>query len=148
MLLSNKCKELQSDSDETVAILKTTGSKADEIAGSLADELWLDADDQDDRVWSAANALLRAGRTDFPGIPRALVRVGLASNSRREVAIQYLCQLRAQPQHNMAVRASLLDALQSENVVIAAAAARVLVDTGAQASLAEERKEGRPYISR
>lgn len=130
MLLSEKCEELESDSDETVAVLKTTGSKADEIAASLADELWLDAEDEDARVWSAANALLTAGRTDDPGIPRALVRVGLASNSRREVAIQYLRQLRAQPQHNMAVRASLLDALESENGVIAAAAAGVLVDTG------------------
>lgn len=130
MLISEKGEKLDSDSDETVAALKTFGTKADEIAASLADELWLDVEDEDDRVWSAANALLTAGRTDDPGIPRALVRVGLALNSRREVAIRYLHQLRGHPQHNMAVRASLLDALESENGVIAAAAADVLVDIG------------------
>jgi hypothetical protein len=74
--------------------------------------------------------LLETERTDDPGIPRALVRVGLASNSHREAAIDYLRQLHAKSQCKMIVCASLFDALESENNVIAAAASGVLLDTG------------------
>ena len=130
MLISEKRGNLESDSDEIGAFLKTAGAKAEEIAASLSCQLWLDAEDEDDRVWAAANALLTAGRTDDSGIPRALIKAGLASNSYREAAIRYLHQLRTQPQHNMEIRASLLDALGSENCVIATTAAGVLVDMG------------------
>lgn len=116
--------------DEPIASSRMAGTAPGALNARLADELWLDAADEQDRVWAAADALLTTGRTDDLGILRALVRVGLNSGSRREIAVRYLRQLRTQPQQGMAVCAFLLDALESENGVIAAAAARVLVDIG------------------
>jgi hypothetical protein len=129
-LISEKDEKQEPGSPEVVVALKATNAKADEIVVNLSDALWLDAEDEGDRVWEAAVTLLSAGRTDEAGITRALIRVGLASYSRREDAMQRLLQLQALSQHKMAVTASLLDALESENAAIAAASACILVDAG------------------
>jgi energy-coupling factor transporter ATP-binding protein EcfA2 len=120
--------QLHSDSSEKSG--EGVVSTKEGVLANLSNDLWLDAENESGRMWSAATAFLAAGQTDVHGIPRALVRAGLVSNSRRKVAIQYLRQLRTHPKQSMAVQASLLDALDSKNDTIAAAAAGVIVDTG------------------
>ncbi len=115
---------------ERLVELLADPSTADDVASTLADELWLDAAEEKDRVWKAATALLAADYTRLPGLPRALVMVGLASTAWRETAATYLRRMRVDPRRELSVRASLLDALQSERDAVAAAAAGILTDTG------------------
>jgi hypothetical protein len=127
-VLDLRTDERDSTRTEVLTALLADPSKSEEIATRLADDLWADTEEDSDRVWEATVALLLAGRPYAPGVPQALVRVGLSSAGRRHTATEQLRKLRTDPKMDLAVRAALLDGLGSENSGVASVCSMILVD--------------------
>lgn len=92
---------------------------------NLAECLW---DEDRDIAWQAAKALVDAGQTDIPGLPHALVNVGLGSEATRPFATEILERLWSYPSMSLAVRASLLEGIRSASGPVASAAALLLMN--------------------
>ena len=99
-------------------------SEAESVVAVLADSLW---DEDDNIAWRAAILLIEQGSYDIPGLAQALVRVGLASEARRDTARQQLLNASSEPSTGLAIRGALLDGIRSSEGKIASPASAVLL---------------------
>lgn len=121
--------ETASEQDRIIhlcSLLNHPDTTADTLT-ALADELW---DEDRDTAWIAVRALVESNHTDIPGVPQALVRAGLHSETSRAIASQMIRVARQDSNLQLAIRAALLDGLQSESEHVACASAILLLEMG------------------